>query len=499
MAKLKYILSDKSLDKIDVDTLIVPVISENNKPRIPEEIRDAYRELIDTIISSGDFKGEEKEVIIGYSRNRIKRLVLAGLGKEPDHETFREAVASAINSIAEKQSVHAGLYLRDLKNIFEISDLIDNSVLTIEITLFDPGELFKTENKKLTLKEMVLIVDNISEDMENALKRSTIISDAVNYARRIAETPSSTMNPARIEEEAKKLAEQYGLEIKVFQKEDLEKMGMNGILAVGSGGGIPPRLIILEYRGRNSNEWDYAFVGKTVTFDAGGLNLKPTGYIDNMKYDKCGGAVVLGIMKAVAELKLPVNVVAALPAVENLPGPNAYKPRDVIKMYNGLTVEVGNTDAEGRLILADALSYIDKNYTPKQIFDLATLTGAIVIALGNYAAGLFTENDEVAKKLYDIGWKIGERVWHMPLWKEYYEQLKSNIADTNNIGGRPAGAITAAAFLSKFVSDKKRWIHLDIAGVSFVEKGYPKKAYYKPAATGFGVRLLTYYLLKDLE
>lgn len=499
MTKLKYSLSDKPLEKIDIDTLIVPVISENGKPKIPKEIRDVFQELIDIIIDSGDFRGEEKEVTIVYGKGRIKRLVLAGLGKEPDLETFREAIASATNSIVEKQGVRAGLYLRDLKNVFKVDDLIDNSVLTIEITLFDPGKLFKTESKKLNLREVVLIVDNITEDIEEALKRSAIISDAVNYARRIAESPSSIMNPAKIEEEARKLAEQYGLKIKVFHKEDLEKMGMNGILAVGSGGGVPPRLIILEYRGRNSNEWDYAFVGKTVTFDAGGLNLKPTGYIDNMKYDKSGGAVVLGIMKAVAELKLPVNIVAALPVVENLPGPNAYKPRDIIKMYNGLTVEVGNTDAEGRLILADALSYVDKNYTPKQIFDLATLTGAIVIALGNYAAGLFTEDDDVAKKLYEIGWKIGERVWRMPLWKEYYEQLKSNIADTNNIGGRPAGAITAAAFLSKFISDKKKWVHLDIAGVSWVEKGYPKKPYYKPAATGFGVRLLTYYLLKNLE
>lgn len=498
LTKLKYNLTAQPLISIDIDTLIIPIVREGNKPKIPSEISETYGDAVSRVISSGDFKGNEKEIIMVYNSGTVKRLLLVGLGEEPDLEIFREAIASAINVLADKQCVRVGLYLRGLSNKFDIIGLLANSVLIIEITLYDPGEFFKTDKKEKSLSEVVLIVKSINKDLENELRKSVIISDAVNYARRIADAPGSLMNPAKIEEEAGKLAEKYSLNLRVFHREELEKMGMNGILAVGSGGGAPPRLIILEYKGRDGNDWDYAFVGKTVTFDAGGLNLKPSGYIDNMKYDKSGGAVVLGIMKAVAELKLPVNVVAALPAVENLPGPNAYKPRDIIKMYNGLTVEIGNTDAEGRLILADALSYIDKNYKPKLIFDLATLTGAIVIALGKYAAGLFTGNDKVAEELYNIGWKIGERVWRMPLWKEYYEQLKSDIADTNNIGGRPAGAITAAAFLSKFVSDKTKWIHLDIAGVAYVDKGYPKKPYYKPASTGYGVRLLIYYLLENL-
>ncbi len=495
MTILEYEIYSGDLKGLDADSLIAIIPSEDDKPLIPVEIREYFGDLIDKVVESEGFKGSEEEVLLIHTGKDIERLVLVGMGSLKDYEAFRIAISNGINKLSSTHASRVGIYLKNLLGLLDSKELVFQAVTITETTLYDPG-LFKSEKKEVSLKNIVFIVSK-NGDLSGLIDKASVIGDAINYARKIADTPSSMMSPEGIEREASKLARKYGLGIRILHKEDLEREGLNGILAVGSGGGVPPRLIILEYRGRGGDGWDYGLIGKTVTFDAGGLNLKPTGYIDNMKYDKSGGAVVLGIMKAIAELKPPLNIVAALPAVENLPGPRAYKPRDVIKMYNGLTVEIGNTDAEGRIILGDALAFIDKNYKPKLIIDLATLTGAIVIALGNYAAGLFTENDEVAEKLFRYGLLVGERVWRMPLWREYYEQLKSDIADINNIGGRPAGAITAAAFLSKFVSDKKRWIHLDIAGVSWVEKGHPKKPYYKQAATGFGVKLLTYYILKE--
>jgi len=365
--------------------------------------------------------------------------------------------------------------------------------------MYNPGWRYKAREKKPPKLEKVLVnIQSSTNNLETRLYRGKIIGEAVNYARDIGNAPSSEMNPEGIEEKARELAREYGLGLRILHLDDLRREGLNGVIAVGSGGGVPPRLVILEYKGREGKEWDLAVVGKTVTFDAGGLDLKPASAMADMKFDKCGGAAALGVIKAVAELKLPVNIVAVLPAVENLPGPKAYKPRDVIKMYNGLTIEIGNTDAEGRIILADTLSYIEKNYKPSRIIDLATLTGAIVVALGNYAIGLFSTSDKLANDLIEIGEYTGERLWRMPLWKEYYEQLESEVADLNNIGGRPAGAITAAAFLSKFIEETKEWVHLDIAGTAWVQEKGPKKPYYPKGATGIGVRLITYYIIKKL-
>ncbi len=497
MPYLKYNLHKGKLDESSADTLVIftPII--NNQPEIPGKIVELLGEEVKHVATNEQYSGEPGKVLLYYPRRIFKRVLLTGLGSEKDYESLRIAIASAINKLKDTKASKLLLYLENLSGMFEYDKLVEQLIVIIEMTLYDPGRYFKSKYDEHSLEE-VLIHDPDNRIGEEVIERAVKIADAVNYTRRIADTPSSLMNPDKVEEEAVKLTREYGLEIEILHYKDLVEKGLNGIISVGKGGGSKPRLIILKYRGREADEWDIAFIGKTVTFDAGGLNLKPSGYIEDMKYDKSGGATVLGIIKALASLKVKVNVLGVLPVVENLPGPSSYKPRDIIKMYNGLTVEVNNTDAEGRLILADALSYTEKNYKPREIIDLATLTGACVIALGNYAAGLFTFNDEKAEKLYKLGLETGERVWRLPLWKEYYEQLKSDVADTSNIGGRPAGAITAAAFLSKFVEDKNRWIHLDIAGVAWVQKGHPKKPYYKNAATGYGVRLLTYYVLREV-
>jgi len=492
MVRLMYTLFSGDIRDSKIDTLVYPVYSRDGKPLVDPNVDRVFNGLLTKVIVDEGFKADVGETISVYAGGDVSKIIMIGLGEKPGLDDFRTAIGVAVNQLLQRKSVRAGIYLVDLENSFDPRILLFETIITSEIALYDPSENYRKERKEMVLKEIVLLTKNMDQGIIEVAEK---ISDAINYARRIADAPSSVMNPEGIEREATKLAEQYGLGLKVYRRDDLVRMGLNGILAVGSGGGVEPRLIILEYRGRSGNGWDYGLVGKTVTFDAGGLNLKQATAMIDMKYDKSGGAAVLGIVKAIAELKLPINMVAALPCVENLPGPGAYKPRDIIKMYNGLNVEIGNTDAEGRLILADAISYVEKNYSPNLIIDLATLTGAIVVALGNYAAGVFTGNDDVARELFEIGLKVGERVWRMPLWKEYYEQLKSDIADMNNVGGSAAGAITAAAFLSKFVSDTSRWVHIDIAGTAWVQSGHPKKPYYKQASTGYGVKLLTSYML----
>ncbi len=471
------------------DTIIVITKARDVEP--VKSIDDRLGGLFQSAVDAGDFRGEEGEVILLYPKGVFKRYVAASIG-DGGLEGLRVAVANALLKVRD-YSEKTIVYIPDLG--IDPVDAVEQAVISVELALYDPSLKYRVREKKEHRIREVLYTTGDGGDYSDRVERGYRIACAVNYARDIANAPPSEMNPEGIEEEARKLAREYGLGLRVYRLDDLRRLGLNGIIAVGSGGGVEPRLIILEYRGRGGDEWDLAVIGKTVTFDAGGLDLKRPESMIDMKFDKSGGAAALGIIKGVAELGLKVNVVAALPAVENLPGPRAYKPRDIIRMYNGLTVEIGNTDAEGRIILADTLSFIEKNYAPDKIIDLATLTGAIVIALGNHAIGLFANDEGLAKELIEAGEYCGERLWRMPLWKEYYEQLKSDIADTNNIGGRPAGAITAAAFLSKFI-ENTRWAHLDIAGTAWVQQYGPKKPYYPKGATGIGVRLLLYYILR---
>jgi leucyl aminopeptidase len=284
--------------------------------------------------------------------------------------------------------------------------------------------------------------------------------------------------------------------VRVIEKEEMEPYGLGGILAVGKGSSSSPKLIIIEYSGSTKNEKPIVIVGKAVTFDTGGISIKPSEKMDEMKYDKCGGCNVLGIMKAVSDLNLNTNVIGMIPAVENMPSGNSYRPGDIIKMYNRKTVEVLNTDAEGRIILADALAFAVKTFAPKAIIDMATLTGATIIALGTNVAALVGNNKELIMKIIDFSNQTGEKIWELPLYDEYKEQLKSSTADMKNIGGRSAGAITAAAFLSNFVEDTP-WIHLDIAGTAWNQEGTKEKTYNPKGATGFGIRTIVKYIMNN--
>jgi len=329
-------------------------------------------------------------------------------------------------------------------------------------------------------------------EIKLGVRRGEAGADATSFARDLCNHPANVMTPSRVADEAKKISKANGIKLTVLDRKQQEKLGMGGLLGVSRGSHEPSKFLILEYTGGNKSQRPIVLVGKTVTFDSGGISIKPSENMEQMKADMTGGAEVLGTIQAVARLKLPLNVTAILPATENMPGGRATKPGDVLTMLSGKTVEVQNTDAEGRLILADGLAYATR-LKPACIIDVATLTGACIVALGQFAIGMLGNNDALKDQLRKAGTQSGERVWEMPLWDEYFEQLKSDVADMRNIGGRGGGMITAGMFLSKFVGDCP-WVHLDIASTDWSASERP---YIGKGPTGIGTRLLVQYLINQ--
>ena len=324
--------------------------------------------------------------------------------------------------------------------------------------------------------------------IQKGVKVGEAIAASTVMARDLVSSPPADKTPTIIAAKAKEIARQFGLKLRVLEKDRMRKLGMGALLGVASGSVQPPKFIIVEYR-KGGKKPFIALVGKTITFDSGGISIKPSENMDRMKDDMSGGAAVLGAIRTAAALKLPLNIVGLLPVTENMPSGSAYKPGDVLRTMSGQTIEILSTDAEGRLILSDALTYAC-SYKPAVIVDIATLTGACGIALGTEATGMLGTDDRFKQMMRMAGEKTGERVWELPLWEEYYEQIKSDIADMKNTGGRRGGVITAAALLSKFVQ-KYPWVHLDIAATAWTEKERP---YTPKGATGIGVRLLTQFL-----
>ncbi|MEK7870644.1 MAG: leucyl aminopeptidase, partial [Nitrospirota bacterium] len=329
------------------------------------------------------------------------------------------------------------------------------------------------------------------KSIAEGIRRGVATAEAAVLVRDLCNHPSNVMTPSRIASEAKAIAKEESLTLKILERKDIEKLGMGALLGVAQGSHEPPKFIILEYKGsKKKDERPVVLVGKTITFDTGGISLKPAENMEHMKADMTGGAEVLASIRAAARLKLPLHLISILPVAENMPGGRAMKPGDVVTTLSGKTVEVQNTDAEGRLILADALAYATR-YKPAALIDIATLTGACVVALGQFAIGMFGTDTGVKESVRKAGLRAGERVWEMPLWDEYFEQLRSDVADMRNIGGRGGGMITAALFLSKFVGDCP-WVHLDIASTDWSER---ERAYVPKGPSGIGTRLLIQYLI----
>ncbi|MDT8422108.1 MAG: leucyl aminopeptidase, partial [Desulfuromonadales bacterium] len=351
------------------------------------------------------------------------------------------------------------------------------------------------ESRKLP-KSVSLLINSArgKQDCESALERAQKICRAVMLARDLVNTPGNIKSPVYLAEQAQAAADQSTLQCKILGQDELTEKGFGALLGVAQGSVREPLLIVLEHHGAQKSDAPIVLVGKGVVFDAGGISLKPADKMDEMKMDMAGGAAVIGAMLAAALLEIPVNLVGIVPAVENLPSGTAYRPGDILTSLSGQTIEVLNTDAEGRLILADALTYA-KRYAPEMVIDLATLTGACIIALGHHATAVLGNDQQLVQSLLTAGEESGERLWQLPLWDDYDAQIKSNVADVKNTGGRPAGTITAAAFLKKFAKDF-RWAHLDIAGTAWRDQNQP---YIPKGGTGVGVRLLIAFLQKQAE
>ncbi|MCK4503371.1 MAG: leucyl aminopeptidase [Desulfuromonadales bacterium] len=447
---------------------------------------------------SKEFSGRNGETLLLHGGTDIaaERILLVGLGKETDFSlrSLRQVSSSVVKFLTEKQLRNFVLTLPQpgLKKttIAEQVQVIAEGVLLADyrydryLPAAGPGRAVA-----LTNIDILLPAGEDSAAAATAIKAAEAICSGVCFARDLVNAPGNLKSPEYLAMQAVAMAEQVGINATLLDRREMERQGFGALLGVAQGSVQPPYLIVLEYRGGKVDEQPIALVGKGVTFDAGGISLKPAEKMDEMKMDMGGAATVLGTMQAAAQLQLPVNLVAVVPAVENMPSGSAIRPGDILTSLSGKTIEVMNTDAEGRLILADALTYVGR-YQPREVIDLATLTGACIIALGNQAAAVLGNNEPLIRQLIKAGERSGERFWQLPLWDEYSEQIKSNFAEVKNTGGRAAGTITAAAFLQKFAHDYK-WAHLDIAGVAWEDQG---RAGQPKGGTGFGVRALIEYL-----
>ncbi len=419
-----------------------------------------------------------------------ERVLLVSLGarNEFGETQYRDAVRAAANVLRELAAKDAALFLVDVKaNGRPLSWNVRQAVLAAREAFYRFDELKSQKKSSAPALGKVTLPLSANAQLEQALAEAEATADGTDLARTLGNLPSNICTPSYLAEQAKKLARDYQLDVEVLERRDIEKLGMGAFLAVTKASREPPKLIMLRYDGAAKSKKPLALVGKGITFDTGGISLKPAAEMDEMKFDMSGAGSVLGAIRALAGMKAPVNVVGIIPTCENMPGGSAIKPGDVVKTLSGQTVEILNTDAEGRLILCDALTYAER-FNPDAVVNVATLTGACVIALGHVATGLFANDQELADELREAADDAWDRVWQMPLWEEYQEALRSNFADFANIGGRPGGSITAASFLARFTR-KQRWAHLDIAGTAW-------KSGREKGSTGRPVPLLVRFALR---
>ena len=491
---MEFSIKSGSPEKQRTGCVVVGVFEGRKLSPSAKEIDRAAKGFLSEVLRRGDHDGKAGTSLLLHCLTGLPadRVLLVGLGKERElgESAYRKAIDTAIKALRATGTTEATFFLTELAlRKRDVAFRIEQAVLAIMEGLYRFDRMkSKPPETKRALRKVALHVPRRGDIAagEAAAKRARAISEGVHLARDLGNLPANVCTPSHLAAEAQDLARQHGLACQVLDQKDLEKLGMGAFLAVARGSRQPPKLIVLEHRGaKKKDSPPVVLVGKGVTFDTGGISLKPAAEMDEMKFDMCGAASVLGTMKAAALMKLPLNVVGIVPATENMPGGNAVKPGDIVTTMSGKTVEILNTDAEGRLILCDALTYAER-YKPAAVVDIATLTGAMVIALGHVATGLFANRDPLARELVHAGEAAWDRAWHLPLWEDYQEGLKSNFADIPNIGSRAGGAITAACFLERFAKAYP-WAHLDIAGTAW-------KSGHEKGATGRPVALLANFL-----
>lgn len=489
--KVSFASLSGKLSKADI--LAAGFFEKGEIPASLSQQEPRFAELVKAAIKNGRFQGKFGEVFAVYNPDfrQAPEAVLIGLGQEKNYKAIclRKASGQLIRVLRERNAVRA----RVLADTFssETIDSVQAASIMTETALLGSYQFdkYKTQNGKsrAPAKEVYIELASSRAAAGRNVQSARVIAESVIFTRNLINEPANVLNPQKLAQTAKQMASANGIQCKVITKPELEKLKMGGILGVGQGSPTPPVLIVLEYGKQYAGKGTLCLVGKGVTFDTGGLSIKPAKGMEKMKYDMSGAAAVLGAMKAVAGLKLKAHVVGLTPAVENNVAEDPIRPGDIIRMFNGKTVEVLNTDAEGRLILADALTYAGR-YKPKAIIDLATLTGMCAYTFGDQAIGLMGIDEKLLNRIKESGQRTGERCWELPLWDEYADQIRGTHSDLKNIGGAYGGTITAAMFLKEFIPEKTSWAHLDIAGTAWCES--PR--YDAPVgATGVGVRLLT--------
>ncbi len=483
--------------EIATDCLVVPLFEGRQLDGPAAEVDRLAGGVVRAALRAGDHGGRCGQTLLLPAPEglRARRLLLLGLGdrKSFDFTTTGKALAGAVGELDQGGSRDLALLLPD-----RLEDDGDLYAAARDCAIRAEGALYRfdrcksrSEKPRHPLRRLTLLEGDRRRRrlLERGLEHGRAIAAGMTLARDLANLPGNICTPAYLAEQARSLGRSHEkLKVRALTERQMERLGMGALLSVSRGSRQEARLIVMEYSGGKKNEKPVVLVGKGLTFDAGGISLKPAANMDEMKYDMCGGASVIGTLKAAAELELPLNLVGLVPASENLPDGAANKPGDIVTSMSGLTIEILNTDAEGRLILADALTYAER-FRPAAVIDVATLTGACVVALGHHVSGLLGNDDELAEAVLRAGEAVDDRAWRLPMGEEYQKQLESNFADMANIGGRSAGTITAACFLSRF-AEKYRWAHLDIAGTAWKSGGKEK------GATGRPVPLLVSYLLE---
>ncbi|MDH3327029.1 MAG: leucyl aminopeptidase [Gammaproteobacteria bacterium] len=484
-----------SPEKVKTACIIVPVFESGKLSSSTKQLNDHADNYLTNIIKKGDIKGKIGQTLLVHNIPGINadRVLLVGCGKEKDLTdiSFRKICSATILAIKTVNAIEAICCLAELN----LKDRDLSWKITQAVKVFQASEdrtdTLKSEkdDSELSLGKLNWLTDSKTDStkINKAAAKAAAIAAGISLAKTLGDLPGNVCTPTYLAEQAKSMGNTCkSMKVTILDERKMEQLGMGALLSVSRGSRQPAKFIIMDYAGGKQTQKPIVLVGKGLTFDAGGISIKPSAGMDEMKYDMCGGASVFGTMKAIAEMGLPLNVIGVVPSSENMPDGDANKPGDIVTSLSGKTIEILNTDAEGRLILCDALTYCER-LEPDTVIDVATLTGACVIALGKPASGLFSNNQKLANALIDAGEESGDRCWQMPLWDEYQDQLKSNFADIANIGGREAGSITAACFLSRFTK-KFHWAHLDIAASAW-NSGANK------GATGRPVSLLTQYLI----
>lgn len=492
---MHYLLESKPIAQSLADTICCVVFEQKKLSNSAEQIDDINPGFLKKLIQQNPIK---HSLLLQHLPNlKFERILLINCdlkdAKELDDRAFSKILHAMTSTLATTQAKKALCCLDDIpvKNR-DLAWKIEQFILALSNTLYSFDELKSKKPETKPLQQIIFHTNDkqTAKHAEKSMEIAQAISNGMNFTKRLGNLPGNICTPSYLAEQAKELAKSNKkFKISIIEEAEMKKLGMNALLSVSRGSQQPAKLIVLEYHGsKKSSDKPIVLVGKGITFDSGGISLKPGPGMDEMKFDMCGAASILGTFKALSELELPIHVVGVIATSENLPGGNASKPGDIVKTMSGQTVEILNTDAEGRLVLCDALTYCER-FKPKFVIDIATLTGAMVISLGGVASGIMSNDDELAHDLHNAGEYSLDRIWRMPLWEDYQDVLDSNFADMANIGDRAAGSIIAACFLWRFAKEY-RWAHLDIAGTAW-RSGKAK------GATGRPVALLTHYLLQQ--